>query len=186
MKQFLIILSAILFVSCTITKKIPITTQSIVDLQNYYNSKNINNFLYTKDMQQFVKLSEADRNNIPQNFIFDQNGLEIAHEDEKLCSNQTLTFLKNFNDKTKIKNTSYRIEDYLSHFKSSSENVTIESIVQSKKIRIFLNAATYAEKTRKGIAASEAFEIYKTYNSNAAYEIYLVNLDVLSEWKQKP
>jgi hypothetical protein len=184
-KSFLILLASFL-VSCTVTKKINVTAKSMADIQNYYNSKDINSFLYVKNMEQLAQLSELDRNAIPQSFIFDQNGLEISTVDEKLCSNQTLTFLKNFNEKTKIKNTSYRIEDYLSHFNSSDSKTTVDAIKKSKKIRIFLNTATYAEVIRKGIASTEAFEIYNTYSGNDAYEIYIVNLDILSEWNQKP
>lgn len=184
MNKYLVCLVWLLLSSCTIYKKITATYQSKEELINFYNNQSITNFLYAKDLMSLAKLSEADRTAIPQNFIFDENGIQVSHIDSKICQNPTLKFLNNFDENVNYPKTSYRIEDYLSHFKTSNSNISIESILKSKKIRIFLNTATYAENVRSGKvnANSEAYEIYKNYKDNQKFEIYFVNMDLLKDW----
>lgn len=184
MNKYLVCLVWLLLSSCTIYKKIKVTYQSKEELINFYNNQSITNFLYAKDLMSLANLSEADRSSIPQNFIFDENGIQVSHIDSKICQNPTLKFLNNFDENVNYPKTGYRIEDYLSHFKTSNSNISIESILKSKKIRIFLNTATLAENVRSGKvnANSEAYEIYKNYKDNQKFEIYFVNLDLLKDW----
>ncbi len=110
------------------------------------------------------------RVSIPQNIIFDNDGFEIKHFNDKLCSNQALKFLKNFSEKKNKSN--YKISDYLKHFKSININSDSNKIPISKKISVFVSTPTYADKYK---ANEEAFEIYKHFRDK--FEVYVVNLD---------
>ncbi|WP_396141687.1 hypothetical protein [Flavobacterium sp.] len=58
-------------------------------------------------------------------------------------------------------------------FLNKSKNLKIEEIIEDKRIRIFVNSATYGEKPNVN---QEAFEIYNNYKDK--FKIYVVNLDV--------
>lgn len=184
MNKYLVCLIWLLLSSCTVSKKLTTNYQSKEDLINFYSNRSVTNFLYVKDLKNYTNLSETDRNSIPQNFIFDENGIQVSHIDSKICKNPTLLFLNNFDEKVNYQKTNYRIVDYLSHFKTSNSNISIEAILKSKKIRVFLNTATYAEHVRSGKvnANSEPYEIYKNYKDNQKFEIYFVNMDLLKDW----
>lgn len=178
MKKIILIL-AIVFTSCTITKSLPISYKSSDELSLFYKQNNIESFFIVNSYTSLVELYKQDRVSIPQNIIFDCDGLEIKHFNNKLCVNHTLEFLKNYNSKTIIQKTNFNISDYLKHFKSIN-TLDSEKILSSKKIRVFVNTATYADNYK---ANEEAFEIYKQFKDQ--YEVYIINLDYISEWKDK-
>jgi hypothetical protein len=74
--------------------------------------------------------------------------------------------------------TNYHISEYLSNFKIINESNGLESIIDSKEIRVFVNTGTYGEKLNVN---KEAFTIYKKYKDK--YKVYVVNLDV-GEWNK--
>lgn len=170
----------IIFNSCTITKSIPINYKTNSELSEFYKNHNVEEYYIVNSYKSLVELYKQDRVSIPKNLIFDNNGLEIEHFNDKLCVNHTLEFLRNYNEKTKIKNSNFKIDDYLKYFKTPNNSVKIDEILNSKKIRIFVNTATYAEKYK---ANEEAFEIYKEFKDK--YDVYLINLDYIDDWDDK-
>lgn len=178
MKKIIFIGFIFCLISCTITRKIKISYKTNSELIDFYKQNNIDNFLIPKDYNSLVELYKSDRVSVPQNIIFNSEGYEIEHFNEKLCANHTLEFLKTYNEDTKLKLSNYNIKDYLTNFKSVNSNINIENVLHSKKIRVFVNTATYAEKYKTN---NEAYEIYKQFNDK--YEIFIVNLDYNSEWE---
>lgn len=164
--------------SCTITKKIQISHKSDSELVDFYKQNDINNFLVPKNYNSLVNLYKSDRVSIPKNIIFNSDGYEIEHFNEKLCANHTLEFLKTYNENTELKLGNYNIKDYLANFKSINGSIDVESILSSEKVRIFVNTATYGEKYNTN---KEAYEIYKQFNDK--YDVFIVNLDYSSEWE---
>lgn len=175
MKKITLLL-LITLTSCTITKKVQLSPKTVIELSEFYKAHNVSNFFVVESRNSLVNLSKEDRLSIPQNIIFDANGYEIEHFDKKLCANHTLAFLKNFNEATIIKHSSYTIKDYLKHFKTNDTNLNIENIINSNKIRVFVNTAAYADKYKIN---KEAFEIYNQFHEK--YEVYIINLDNLNE-----
>jgi hypothetical protein len=165
-------------VSCTINRNFKIINKTESELVDFYNSKEISNFLIIKDFNSFKLLADSNRITIPQNIIFDTNGYEIEHFDEKLCANHTTEFLKKYDSTMQKKLTNYHISEYLSNFKIINESNGLESIIDSKEIRVFVNTGTYGEKLNVN---KEAFTIYKKYKDK--YKVYVVNLDV-GEWNK--
>jgi hypothetical protein len=78
-------------------------------------------------------LAESERVSIPQNFIFDVNGNEIEHFDEKLCADHTLSFLENYNPDMQIKHSGYNIASYLENFDSFEDSINKENILKIGK-----------------------------------------------------
>lgn len=179
MKKIVLIIFVI-FASCTITKRFLISYKSPEELSAFYEQNNIQNYFVVNSYESLVNLHVQDRVSIPQNIIFDKDGFEIKHFNDKLCSNHTLEFLKNFSEKTKINKSNYNISDYLKHFKSININSDSNKLSNSKKISVFVNTATYADKYK---ANEEAFEIYKHFRDK--FEVYIVNLDYSKEWEDK-
>ncbi|MFY7958258.1 MAG: hypothetical protein ACOVNT_09080, partial [Flavobacterium macrobrachii] len=95
MKKIILIL-AIVFTSCTITKNLPISYKSSDELSLFYKQNNIESFFIVNSYTSLVELYKQDRVSIPQNIIFDCDDLEIKHFNNKLCVNHTLEFLKNY------------------------------------------------------------------------------------------
>lgn len=166
--------------SCTITRNIKIESKTQTELINYYKSKNIDSFFVVKDYNAFKSLAGNDRVSIPQNFIFDVNGNEIEHFDEKLCADHTLNFLENFSPEMHIKHKDYNIVSYLENFTAFNNGIDKEDVLNTPKIRVFVNTATYGEKMKVN---KEALEIYNSFNDK--FKIYVVNLD-FGEWNQSP
>lgn len=108
---------SILFVSCTIQRSFKISNKTESELIDFYGSKEIKSFLLVKNFNSLKTLSESNRITIPQNIVFDADGYEIEHFNQKLCANHTFEFLKTFDNSTKMKLTNYHITDYLSNFK---------------------------------------------------------------------
>jgi len=176
MKKVAIFLFILFTFSCTITRNFKIEPKTEVELIEYYKSKNINSFFVVKDYNSFKKLAESERVSIPQNFIFDVNGNEIEHFDEKLCADHTLSFLENYNPDMQIKHSGYNIASYLENFDSFEDSINKENILKTNKIRVFVNTATYGDKMKVN---KEAFEIFNSYSD--IYKVYVINLDV-GEW----
>ncbi len=172
MKKIAILFLTLGVLSCTITRKINIVQKTEAELIDFYKSKNIDSFLVVKDYAAFKVLSDSNRVTIPQNFIFDANGNEIEHFDDKLCANHTLTFLKDYNPEMKIKLKNYNIASYLENFKSINGDIQKDEILNTKEIRVFVNTATFAEKMKVN---KEALEINNLYNGK--YKVYVINLD---------
>jgi len=74
-----------------------------------------------------------------------------------------------------LKKTTLHIDDYLKYLKSSNENINIEDIKNSKKIRVFANTATYATLKKRDVN-QEAWDLYNNYRDK--FDIYIVNLDL--------
>jgi len=180
MKKIGIILFLAL-VSCTIHRHIKITYKSNKQLIDYYEAKNISTFLTPKDYASFLELNTLNRITIPQNVIFDVDGHEIEHFNDKLCVNHTLEFLKQFNETTVLKKTDFTIDQYIKYFKPAGTAIDLDSVKNSKKIRVFVNTATYGEIRN---ANEEALQIYSLFKGK--YEVYIVNLDLNSDWPDKP
>lgn len=179
MKKIIVVIFAI-FTSCTITKSLPISYKTTKELSEFYNKNNIENYLIVNSYKSLVELYKQDRVSMPKNIIFDSDGFEIKHFNDKLCVNHTLEFLKSYDENTKINKSDYNVSDYLNYLKPVNANLEFNNIINSKKIRVFVNTATYADKYK---ANEEAFEIYKQFKDK--YEIYIVNLDYINEWKDK-
>jgi hypothetical protein len=179
MKKILVVIFAI-FTSCTITKSLPISYKSTNELSEFYKKNNIENYLIVNSYKSLVELYKQDRVSIPKNIIFGRDGFEIKHFNDKLCVNHTLEFLKSYDENTKINKTDFNISDYVKYFKMVNNNLEFDKILNSKKIRVFVNTATYADKYK---ANEEAFEIYKQFKDK--YEVYIVNLDYINEWEDK-
>lgn len=179
MKKIIVVIFAI-FTSCTITKRLPISYKTTKELSEFYNKYNIENYLIVNSYKSLVELYKQDRVSMPKNIIFDSDGFEIKHFNDKLCVNHTLEFLKSYDENTKINKSDYNVSDYLNYLKPVNANLEFNNIINSKKIRVFVNTATYADKYK---ANEEAFEIYKQFKDK--YEIYIVNLDYINEWKDK-
>lgn len=171
---------SVVFTSCTITKSLPISYKSSEELTAFYKQNNIENYFVVNSYKSLVELYKQDRVSIPKNIIFDSDGFEIEHFNDKLCVNHTLEFLKNYDEKTKIKKSNFNISNYLKYFKSVNNNLEIDKVTNSKKISVFVNTATYADKYK---ANQEAFEIYKEFKDK--YEVYIINLDYINEWEDK-
>lgn len=166
----------ILLSSCTINKNIEIKEKSQSEIIEFYKNQGIESFLYVKDFNSMVELDKMDRLTIPQNLIFDENGYEILHFNEKLCVNHTLEFLKKYNSNTVIKTTDFNLKNYLNYFKKN-DGSNINDILNSRKIKVFLNTATFG--SRIGVN-QEAFKIHKEYSGK--FDIYIVNIDKNIEW----
>lgn len=179
MKKIIVVIFAI-FTSCTITKSLPISYKTTKELSEFYNKYNIENYLIVNSYKSLVELYKQDRVSMPKNIIFDSDGFEIKHFNDKLCVNHTLEFLKSYDENTKINKSDYNVSDYLKYLKPVNANLEFNNIINSKKIRVFVNTATYADKYK---ANEEAFEIYKQFKDK--YEIYIVNLDYINEWEDK-
>lgn len=179
MKKIIIIISVI-FTSCTITKSLPISYKTTNELSEFYKENNIEDYFIVNNYKSLVELYKQDRVSIPKNIIFDSDGFEIKHFNDKLCVNHTLEFLKIYDENTKINKGDFNISDYLKYFKPVNSNLEFNKIINSKKIRVFVNTATYADKYK---ANEEAFEIYKQFKDK--YEVYIVNLDYINEWEDK-
>jgi hypothetical protein len=179
MKKIIGVIFAI-FTSCTITKSLPIRYKTTNELSEFYKENNIENYLIVNSYKSLVELYNQDKVSIPKNIIFDSDGFEIKHFNDKLCANQTLEFLKSYDENTKINKSDFNISDYLKYFKIVNNNLEFNKILNSKKIRVFVNTATYANKYK---ANEEAFEIYKQFKEK--YEVYIVNLDYINEWEDK-
>lgn len=179
MKKIIVVIFAI-FTSCTITKSLPISYKTTKELSEFYNKNNIENYLIVNSYKSLVELYKQDRVSMPKNIIFDSDGFEIKHFNDKLCVNHTLEFLKSYDENTKINKSDYNVSDYLNYLKPVNANLEFNNIINSKKIRVFVNTATYADKYK---ANEEAFEIYKQFKDK--YEIYIVNLDYINEWEDK-
>lgn len=179
MKKIIIVVFAI-FTSCTITKSLPISYKTTNELSVFYKENNIENYIIVNSYKSFVELYKQDRVSIPKNIIFDSDGFEIKHFNDKLCVNHTLEFLKSYDGNTIINKSDFNISDYLKYFKVVNNNLESNRIINSKKIRVFVNTATYANKYK---ANEEAFEIYKQFKDK--YEVYIVNLDYIYEWEDK-
>jgi hypothetical protein len=179
MKKIIGVIFAI-FTSCTITKSLPIRYKTTNELSEFYKENNIENYLIVNSYKSLVELYKQDKVSIPKNIIFDSDGFEIKHFNDKLCANQTLEFLKSYDENTKINKSDFNISDYLKYFKIVNNNLEFNKILNSKKIRVFVNTATYANKYK---ANEEAFEIYKQFKEK--YEVYIVNLDYINEWEDK-
>lgn len=179
MKKIIVVIFAI-FTSCTITKSLPISYKTTKELSEFYNKNNIENYLIVNSYKSLVELYKQDRVSMPKNIIFDSDGFEIKHFNDKLCVNHTLEFLKSYDENTKINKSDYNVSDYLKYLKPVNANLEFNNIINSKKIRVFVNTATYADKYK---ANEEAFEIYKQFKDK--YEIYIVNLDYINEWEDK-
>jgi hypothetical protein len=174
MKKLYGCMICLVILSCTVHRNIQIENKTEIQLKEFYSGKSIESFLKVKDFNAFKTLNDSNRITIPQNIVFDENGFEIEHFNEKLCANLTLDFLKKYNSKTELKLTKYNIRDYLKNFVLvDSKNLKIEDIIEDKRIRIFVNSATYGEKLNVN---QEAFEIYNNYKDK--FKIYVVNLDV--------
>lgn len=179
MKKIVLVI-LIIFTSCTIRKSLPISYKSSDELSIFYKQNNIENYFIVNNYNSLVELYKQDRVSIPKNIIFDSDGFEIIHFNDKLCVNHTLEFLKNYNESIKINKSNFNISDYLKYFKPANSNLNINKIINSKKIRVFVNTATYADKYK---ANKEAFEIYKQFSDK--YEVYIVNIDYINEWEDK-
>lgn len=177
MKKIMMIVLLIATISCTITRKVAIKHVSQAEVEAFYKTKNVNTFLQPKDYNAFAILSQKDKTTIPQNLVFDKNGLEIEHFNKKICSNHTLEFLKTYNDQLELKHTSYTLDEHLKNLKSNDGSLNIEGLIKSRKITIFLNTSTFAEPLK---ANKEAFEIYNQYKE--LYQVYLVNYDFFNEY----
>jgi hypothetical protein len=174
MKKLYGCMICLVILSCTVHRNIQIENKTEMQLKEFYSGKSIESFLIVKDFNSFKTLNDSNRITIPQNIVFDENGFEIEHFNEKICANLTLDFLKNYNSKTELKLTKYNIRDYLKNFVLvDSKNLKIEDVIEDKCIRIFVNSATYGEKLNVN---QEAFEIYNNYKDK--FKIYVVNLDV--------
>ncbi|OYQ43912.1 hypothetical protein CHX27_08535 [Flavobacterium aurantiibacter] len=151
---------------------------SVANLESFYQNHGIVNFIYPKSLQALVSLDSIDKTTVPQNTVFDENGLEILHFNEKLCANHTLTFLKEYQKSMPLKLGKLSINEYLKHFKASDSSINFAAIQNQKKIRIFVNSASYANKY--GVN-QEAFEIYNRFKDQ--YTVIVVNFDKLKEWE---
>lgn len=166
--------------SCTITKKIPITYKTINELTLFYKQNFIDDFLIVNSYNSLKELYKMDRVSIPKNLIFDIDGYEIEHFNDKFCANHTLEFLKSYNSNSNIKKSNFTIQEYLVYLKSANNKIKVNEIKNSKKIKIFVNTATYANKFK---ANEEAFKIFKEYGDK--YDVYIINLDYINEWEDK-
>jgi hypothetical protein len=176
MKKFTIFLFILFTFSCTITRNFKIEPKTEVELIEFYKSKNIDSFFVVKDYNSFKALAESERVSIPQNFIFDVNGKEIEHFDEKLCADHSLSFLENYHPDMQIKHSDYDLASFLENFDSFENSINKEEILKTAKIRVFVNTATYGDKMKVN---KEAFEIFNSFSNK--YKIYIINLDV-SMW----
>ena len=176
----LILLILCLLVSCSVKKSVPVSHKTSEELLEFYERNNVSDFFILDSYKSLVELYKQDRVSIPKNMIFDSDGFEIKHFNEKLCVNHTLEFLKNYDQNTKINKSYFTINEFLKHFKSVNSNLDIEEILNSKKIRVFVNSATYADKYK---ANEEAFEIYKLFRDK--FEVYVINLDYIDAWEDK-
>ena len=173
MKKLAIFLFILFTFSCTITRNFKIEPKTEVEVIEYYKSKNIDSFFVVKDYNAFKSLADLDRVSIPQNFIFDANGNEIEHFDEKLCADHTLSFLENYNPDMQIKHSGYNIASFLENFDSFENSINKDEILKTEKIRVFVNTATYGDKMKVN---KEAFEIFNLVSDT--YQVYIINLDV--------
>lgn len=180
-RHLLVLVLYIVVCSCTVTRTVTIQKQSLEKLTAFHYPHDVAHFLVAKDLKFFTDLSKIERISIPQNLVFDANGLEIVTFNEKLCTNHTLEFLKKYQTSLTFKNSTFTIDEYLKHFKMVGNNAkTIEQIQKSSKIRVFLNTATYGNMTNVN---KEAFTIHKDFGDK--FEIYVVNVDYLTEWDQQ-
>ncbi len=184
-KQFTIIVLVFASLSaCTITKNFDIEKQSVESLQTFYKTYKISDFLIAKDLDQFRNLGKIERLTIPLNIVFDTDGREIVTFDKKLCSNHTLMFLKKYTDSLDYEKGDFTIDAYLNHFEILGENaLTMSEIKKSKKIRVFLNTATYGNIGGLGNPNKEALEIFNEFGSK--YDIFFVNVDYIAKWDVK-
>lgn len=167
-----------LLTSCTITKNFDLKDKSQIEISEFYKNQDIESYLYIKDYNSLMELDKNNRLTIPQNLVFNEDGFEVLHFNDKLCANHTLEFLKKYNSKTELKTSEFNINNYLTNFKRS-DGGKIDDILSSKKIRIFLNTATFGTKFNVN---EEAFKIYKEFKGK--YEVYIVNIDKNKEWKK--
>jgi hypothetical protein len=174
-KLFLLLSLPFLLISCTIHRNIAVIHKTEGELTEYYASKGISDFLLVKDYASLVELNKIDHISIPENIVFDADGYEIVTFDEKLCANYTEEFLKKYNTDMELKKTTLHIDDYLKYLKSSNDNINIEDIKSSKKIRVFANTATYATLKKRDVN-QEAWDLYNNYRDK--FDIYIVNLDL--------
>ncbi len=121
-----------LFSSCTVTRKYAIEERNLGQVAEFYNSKAVSSFIYPQNILAHVKLDSIDKITIPQNTVFDENGLEILHFNEKLCANHTLMFLKEYKKGMPLKLGKLTINEYLKHFKTSDSSIIFAAIQNQK------------------------------------------------------
>lgn len=174
----ILLLLLILLSSCTITRKLKIEHKTLPELSQYYNTRDITDFFIVKDYSSFEELNKLDKSTIPQNIIFDEDGFEIEHFDDKLCANHTIEFLKKHNKGMALKKTSLHIDNYIKNLTPIDSRRNKNEILKTKKIRVFCNTATYADRYNVN---QEAWDLYKNHRDK--YDIYIVNLDL--HWKKE-
>jgi len=90
----LILLILCLLVSCSVKKSVPVSYKTSEELLEFYERNNVSDFFILDSYKSLVELYKQDRVSIPKNIIFDSDGFEIKHFNDKLCVNHTLEFLK--------------------------------------------------------------------------------------------
>jgi hypothetical protein len=177
-KKLFFLSSVIVFASCTVTRKYAIEEKNLSQVAEFYNTKAVSSFIYPQNILAVVKLDSLDKISIPSNTVFDENGIEIMHFNDKLCADHTLAFLKDYKKDMPLKLGKLTIKEYLKHFKASDSSIDFDALQNQKKIRVFVNTGSQADKW--GVN-QEAFEIYNRFKDQ--YTVVVVNLDKLKEWE---